>query len=228
VNSLLINENWIQGIDTNGTESSSANGIRIKSYSKVGGTVSNVEFEDTCMTKLNYPIEINPFYSSSTGSNYPYFKSVIIDGATETSSVVSGATNAIEGYSSGYPLGLTLEDVSLDAKGYTAQSGRADHAQVQLRRRQREPPTSHRDPGRGHRDGGGHAALRGRRLLRPPGHAADLDSTASAQLRQYVYGSAVEGDADFISRGLGRLGPGGRRSRVAYLVGGPPPKTSDE
>ena len=54
------------------------------------------------------------------------------------------------------------------------------------------------------------------------------DSTASAQLRQYVYGSAVEGDADFISRGLGRLGPGGRRSRVAYLVGGPPPKTSDE
>ena len=120
VNSVLVNENWIQGTDTNGTESSSANGIRIKSYSKVGGTVSNVEYEDTCMTKLKYPIEINPFYSSSTGSNYPYFKSVIIDGATETSSV-SSATNAIEGYSSSYPLGLTLEDVSLDANGYTAQ-----------------------------------------------------------------------------------------------------------
>ncbi|HET9172472.1 MAG TPA: glycosyl hydrolase family 28 protein [Actinospica sp.] len=120
VNSVLVNENWIQGTDTNGTESGSANGIRIKSYSKVGGTVSNVEYEDTCMTKLKYPIEINPFYSSSTGSNYPYFKSVTIDGATETSSV-SGATNAIEGYSSTYPLGLTLEDVSLDANGYTAQ-----------------------------------------------------------------------------------------------------------
>jgi polygalacturonase len=120
VNSVLVNQNWIQGTDSNGTESSSANGIRIKSYSKVGGTVSNVEYENTCMTKLKYPIEINPFYSSSTGSNYPYFKSVIIDGATETSSV-SGATNAIEGYSSSYPLGLTLEDVSLDANGYTAQ-----------------------------------------------------------------------------------------------------------
>ncbi|MBR7826442.1 hypothetical protein KDK95_09025 [Actinospica sp. MGRD01-02] len=120
VNSVLVNENWIQGTDTNGTESGSANGIRIKSYSKVGGTVTNVEYEDTCMTKLKYPIEINPFYSSSTGSNYPYFKSVTIDGATETSSV-SSASSAIEGYSSSYPLGLTLEDVSLDSNGYTAE-----------------------------------------------------------------------------------------------------------
>ncbi|HTJ67391.1 MAG TPA: glycosyl hydrolase family 28 protein [Actinospica sp.] len=120
VNSVLVNENWIQGTDTNGTESSSANGIRVKSYSKVGGTVSNVEYEDTCMTKLKYPIEINPFYSSSTGSDYPYFKSITINGATETSSV-SSASSAIEGYSSSYPLGLTLENVSLDSNGYSAE-----------------------------------------------------------------------------------------------------------
>lgn len=120
VNSILVNENWIQGTDSNGTESSSANGIRVKSYSKVGGTVTNVEYEDTCMEKLKYPIEINPYYSSSTGSDYPYFKSIIIDGATETSSV-SSATSAIEGYSSSYPLGLTLEDVSLDTNTYTAE-----------------------------------------------------------------------------------------------------------
>jgi polygalacturonase len=120
VSSVLVDQNWIQGTDADGTESGSANGIRIKSYSKVGGTVSNVEYEDTCMEQLKYPIEINPFYSSSTGSDYPYFKQVTIDGATEVDSV-SGAQSAIEGYSSKYPLGLTLEDVSLDDNSYTAE-----------------------------------------------------------------------------------------------------------
>ena len=126
VSSVLVNENWIRGTDSNETESSSANGIRIKSYSKVGGTVSNVEYEDTCMEQLKYPIEINPFYSSSTGSDYPYFKQVTIDGATEVSSV-SGATSAIEGYSSTYPLGLTLEDVSLDSNTYTAEYAKVSY-----------------------------------------------------------------------------------------------------
>ena len=120
VSSVYVNQNWIQGTDSNGTESGSANGIRIKSYSKVGGTVSNVEYADTCMEQLKYPIEINPYYSSSTGSNYPYFKSVTIYEAKETSSV-SSAKSAIEGYSSTYPLGLTLEDVSLDSNSYTAE-----------------------------------------------------------------------------------------------------------
>ena len=126
VNSVYVDENWIQGTDTNGTESGSANGIRIKSYSKVGGTVTDVEYADTCMEQLKYPIEINPFYSSSTGSDYPYFKSVTIDGATESSSV-SGAESAIEGYSSSYPLGLTLEDVSLDTNSYTAEYANVDY-----------------------------------------------------------------------------------------------------
>ena len=120
VSSVYVDQNWIQGTDANGTESGSANGIRIKSYSKVGGPVSNVEYAATCMEKLKYPIEINPFYSSSTGSDYPYFKSVVINGATEVSSV-SGVDSAIEGYSSTYPLGLTLENVSLDSNTYTAE-----------------------------------------------------------------------------------------------------------
>jgi len=126
VSSVLVNQNWIQGTDANGTESTSANGIRVKSYSKVGGTVSNVEYETTCMEKLKYPIEINPFYSSSTGSDYPYFKSVTIIGATESSSV-SSATSAIEGYSSIYPLGLTLENVKLDTNTYTAEYAKVSY-----------------------------------------------------------------------------------------------------
>lgn len=120
VNSVYVDQNWIQGTDSNGTESSSPNGIRVKSYSKVGGTVENVEYAATCMEKLEYPIEINPFYSSSTGSDYPDFKSVTIDGATETDSV-SGTDSVVEGYSSSYPLGLTLENVSLDDNAYTAE-----------------------------------------------------------------------------------------------------------
>jgi polygalacturonase len=126
VDSVYVDENWIQGTDANGTESGSANGIRIKSYSKVGGEVENVEYADTCMEELEYPIEINPFYSSSTGSDYPDFKSITIDGATETDSV-SGAQSAIEGYSSSYPLGLTLEDVSLDDNSYTAEYAKVSY-----------------------------------------------------------------------------------------------------
>ena len=49
-----------------------------------------------------------------------------INGATEVSSV-SGATSAIEGYSSGYPLGLTLENVSLDTHTYTAEYAKVSY-----------------------------------------------------------------------------------------------------
>jgi polygalacturonase len=126
VSSVLVENNTIQGTDTNGTESGSANGLRIKSYSKVGGTVSGVDYESNCMKSLKYPLDFDPFYSSSTGSHYPYFKSVKVNGATSVSSV-SGAKSVLEGYSSSYKLGLTLENVKLDTTSQTSQD-----ANVQL------------------------------------------------------------------------------------------------
>ena len=120
VSSVLVQNNTIQGTDSSGTASTSANGLRIKSYSSVGGTVSGIQYTGNCMTGLKYPLDFDPFYSSSTGTNYPYFKSVTVSGATAVNSV-SGATSVLEGYSAAYPLGLTLENVKLDTTAVTAQ-----------------------------------------------------------------------------------------------------------
>jgi hypothetical protein len=126
VSSVLMQDNTIQGTDTNGTQSSTPAGLRIKSYSSEGGTVSGIDYESTCMTGLKYPLDFDPFYSSSTGTDYPYFKSVTVNGATAVSSV-SGAQSVLKGYSSTYPLGLTLENVDLDVPTSTSQ-----YANVQL------------------------------------------------------------------------------------------------
>ncbi|WP_042396867.1 glycoside hydrolase family 28 protein [Streptacidiphilus carbonis] len=120
VNSVLVYHNYIQGTDSNGTVSGVPAGLRIKSYSAVGGTVQNIHYYTTCMTGLKYPLDFDPFYSSSTGTAYPYYKSVVVYKATELSSL-SGAKSVLEGYSASYPLGLTLEDVSFDSNSYTAQ-----------------------------------------------------------------------------------------------------------
>lgn len=120
VDSVLVYSNYISGKDSNGTLSGVPAGLRIKSYSSVGGTVQNVHYYTTCMTGLKYPLDFDPYYSSSTGTSYPYFKSVVVYKATSVSSV-SGAKSVLDGYSSSYPLGLTLEDVSFDTTAYTAQ-----------------------------------------------------------------------------------------------------------
>ncbi|HEY9241449.1 MAG TPA: hypothetical protein VIP48_05675 [Streptosporangiaceae bacterium] len=69
---------------------------------------------------LQYPIDLDPFYDPATGTSDPYFKDVLIDGATETNSV-PGAESVLEGFSPAYPLGLTLRDVHFDVTATSAQ-----------------------------------------------------------------------------------------------------------
>jgi pectin methylesterase-like acyl-CoA thioesterase len=118
--SILADGNLIDGRDATGTESSTAAGIRIKSYAGVGGKVTDVRYIDTRMLSLKNPIDIDPFYSSPTGTSAPYFAHVEIDRATETGSV-PGAVSVLEGYSTALPLGLTLRDVRSDTTATSAQ-----------------------------------------------------------------------------------------------------------
>ncbi len=120
VTSVLVQNNTIQGSDSAGNVSGSANGLRIKSDSSKGGTVTVIRYYTTCMTGVKYPLDFDPFYSSSTGTAYPYFKDVVVYKATAVSSL-SGAKSVLEGYNATYPLGLTLEDVSFDKTSVTAQ-----------------------------------------------------------------------------------------------------------
>lgn len=117
---ILVDQNTISGVDANGTESSIAAGLRIKSYAGVGGKVTDVVYRNTTMSSLMFPIDIDPFYSPPTGTNAPWFAGVEIDHATETNSV-PGAQSVIEGYSADLPLGLTLHNVQFDTTATLAQ-----------------------------------------------------------------------------------------------------------
>jgi len=123
VSSVNVVDNTLQGADSSGIASTSANGIRVKSYSAVGGTVSGVVYQNTCMSGIKYLIDIDPFYSSGTGSKLPNFKSITINGATAVNSS-SSAKSVLEGYSSSLPLGLTLENVNFDKTSVTAQNAK--------------------------------------------------------------------------------------------------------
>lgn len=118
--SILAERDFIDGRDSSGMESTIPAGIRIKSYAGAGGTVTDVRYVGIAMRSLQYPIDIDPFYDPATGTSDPYFKDVLIDGATETGSV-AGAESVLYGFSAAYPLGLTLRGVRFDVTATTAQ-----------------------------------------------------------------------------------------------------------
>lgn len=85
-------------MDSSGITSTSNNGMRIKTYSSVGGVVSTVTYEGICMTGVKTLLDLDPFYSSGNGSHIPDFTNIVVDGAKAVSSA-SGATSVLEGYS---------------------------------------------------------------------------------------------------------------------------------
>jgi polygalacturonase len=121
VSNILFKNDTLSGTDSSGITSSSNNGMRIKSYSSVGGLVSTVTYEGICLTGVKTLLDIDPFYSSGNGSHIPDYANIVVDGAKAVSSA-SSATSVLEGYSSSVPLGLTLENVSFDATSTTAQN----------------------------------------------------------------------------------------------------------
>ena len=121
VSNILFKNDTLSGTDSSGITSSSNNGMRIKSYSSVGGLVSTVTYEGNCMTGVKTLLDIDPFYSSGNGSHIPNFTNIVVDGAKAVSSA-SSATSVVEGFSSSVRLGLTLENVSFDKTGSTAEN----------------------------------------------------------------------------------------------------------
>lgn len=119
VTNVLMTNNTLQGTDTSGTKSSSDNGIRIKSDPSRGGTVSQVTYDNTCMTGIEDLLDFNPFYSTTSGSMIPTFTDVVVDGAKAVSS--SSGTSVLDGFDSSHPLGLELENVSFDATKTSSQ-----------------------------------------------------------------------------------------------------------
>ncbi len=104
---ILVQNLNIDGDPTNSNDT----GIRIKSESSNGGLIDGVTYEDVCMTNVATPITFNPFYSSSTGTEYPQFQNILLSNVT----VLTPGTVQLEGYSAAYPLGLTLDNVNFSS-----------------------------------------------------------------------------------------------------------------
>jgi polygalacturonase len=120
VTNVLMTNNTMQGKDSSGSVSSSNNGIRIKSDPSRGGTVSQVTYQNTCLTGVKDLLVFNPFYSTTSGSSIPTFTGVVVNGVKSVSSA-SSAESQLDGFNSSHLLGLTLENVQLDVTKTTAQ-----------------------------------------------------------------------------------------------------------
>lgn len=120
VNNVTFVNDTLAGTDTGGITSTSNNGIRVKSDSSAGGTVSQVTYQDICMTGVKDLLVFNPNYSSGNGSAIPNFASITLNGVVSVNSA-SSATSQLDGFDSAHPLGLTLENIKLDATGTSAQ-----------------------------------------------------------------------------------------------------------
>jgi polygalacturonase len=120
VNNVTFLDDTLAGTDTGGITSTSNNGIRVKSDSSAGGTVSQVLYQNICMTGVKDLIVMDPNYSSGNGSAIPNFADITLNGVVSVSSA-SSATSKLDGYDASHPLGLKLENIKLDATSTTAQ-----------------------------------------------------------------------------------------------------------
>ena len=120
VTNILVRGNTVSGTDSAGNVSGDNNGLRIKTDSSEGGTVSDVTYDSTCLTGVKHALEFNPYYSSGNGSTTPYFTGIVVNGLRAVSSA-SGAQSVLDGYNASHLLGLTLENVSLDATSTSAE-----------------------------------------------------------------------------------------------------------
>jgi hypothetical protein len=88
------------------------NGLRIKSDSSRGGKVNGIRYENICIKDVDKPLVFDAYYSSETGTLYPDFQGIELSGVHIISS--GKKTNVFRGYSSSYPLKLSLDNVQSD------------------------------------------------------------------------------------------------------------------
>jgi polygalacturonase len=120
VNNVTFENDTLNGTDSSGITSTSNNGIRVKSDSSAGGTVTGVTYQNICMTGVKDLLVFDPNYSSGNGSSIPNFAGITLNGVKSVSSA-SSAESQLDGYDSSHPLNLTLENIDLDVTNTTAE-----------------------------------------------------------------------------------------------------------
>ncbi len=122
ISNILVHNDTISGTDSLGNVSTSNNGIRIKSDALAGGVTERVTYQRVCITGVKNPLYFNPFYAAG-GSSIPTFKDIVLNGIVAVDSPAK-TTSLFQGYDANHPLGLDLENVSLDNPAATAADAR--------------------------------------------------------------------------------------------------------
>jgi len=71
---LLVNNVNMAGTANDGN----ATGIRLKSSEDRGGLLQTITYENMCVKDIHYPLQLNPFYNTNTGTLIPTFQNVVL------------------------------------------------------------------------------------------------------------------------------------------------------
>jgi polygalacturonase len=117
----------VAGLVVDGFDSTHNLGLRIKSDSTRGGSVSNVVYDGICMRNVRQPLVFDPFYSAGTGSHYPQFTNIVVRNFHNLGSArYGGGQVTFSGYNAqgqNNPLGITLDNVVFDGAQPTFTQG---------------------------------------------------------------------------------------------------------
>jgi len=117
----------VEDLSIDGQDSPNENGLRIKTDSSRGGLVTGITYERVCMRGVRRPLVFDPFYSSATGTLYPWFTNVVLRNVHSLGSATYHAGElTFAGYVQGgqsNDLGLTLDGVVLDGGTPTFATG---------------------------------------------------------------------------------------------------------
>jgi polygalacturonase len=131
VSNLLVTD---LAIDNNGGYGSgSKNSLRIKSDASRGGEVQNVLYDGVCIQNGGHIFVFDPYYSSSSGKDYPDFHGITLQNlhVLDHDSTGHNGNSTLQGYLTGsisYPLGITMDNVVFD--GYSPTNMATEFAAV--------------------------------------------------------------------------------------------------
>ncbi|MGA1981675.1 MAG: glycosyl hydrolase family 28 protein [Acidobacteriaceae bacterium] len=134
VSNVLFLNNYVYGTDLVGNVSADANGLVVKQKPACASTVTQVTYQNTCMTGVKHLITFYTNYSTSsscTSAGSPVFNNILVNGVLATQSI-SGAYSYFYGYSSTAPSSASLANISLDSNSLGSGSTATQYATISL------------------------------------------------------------------------------------------------
>ncbi|WP_420236703.1 pectinesterase family protein [Telmatobacter bradus] len=131
VTNILFDHNTLAGNAFTGygsaqwglTNDTNSTGLRIKTSSDRGGTVSSIQYSNSCFLDHKADIQFTPYYNSTDGTEYPNFNNILLQNLVFMNDDSGSGTVELDGYynSNGdvsggsavtHPLGITMDNVT--------------------------------------------------------------------------------------------------------------------